>query len=225
MKFSATLATPWLPLPEVEPAPRQRSPNADRQVDNEVLAALIVRARVGEERAWRDLITLYQNRIAGFVYAIVGRGHMVEDLTQQIFVKLVRSLGQLQSSSMFEPWLFRMARNTCFDHLRRQKLRRIFLPLGPEHYEHAETPGAVSSEELDTLTYALQHLRPKDRAVVALVQEGRSHAEIAEMFSTTVSAVKSRLHRARVCIIEHYQFGRTQPSLTAAQKRRSARRD
>ena len=55
----------------------------------------------------------------------------------------------------------------------------------------------VDNEELDALRYALDQLRPRDRALLALVQEGRSHAEIAETLDTSVAAVKARLHRAR----------------------------
>jgi len=102
------------------------------------------------------------------------------------------------------PSLFRLARNTCIDHLRRQKLRRIFTPFAPEHENVPETDASVDSEELDALRHALGQLRPKDRALLALVQEGRSHAEIAESFNTSVAAVKARLHRAREQLRQHY---------------------
>lgn len=169
------------------------------------LVDLVRRAQDGEEIAQRDLIIAYQRRIAGFVYAMTGRSDAVEDISQQIFIKMVRALHRLQAPAQFESWLFRLARNTCIDHLRRQKLRRIFLPFGPEHENVPEQSGAVDSEELDALRHALAQLRPQDRALVALVQEGRSHAEIAETLRTSVSAVKARLHRAREHLRAHYQ--------------------
>jgi RNA polymerase sigma-70 factor (ECF subfamily) len=169
------------------------------------LVDLIHRARRGDEAAQRELIVSYQRRIAGFIYAITGRGDSVEDIAQQVFIKMIRALDRLQAPSQFESWLFRMARNTCIDHLRRQKLRRIFLPFGPEHENVPEPPGAVDSEELDALRHALDQLRPQDRALLALVQEGRSHAEIAAVMKTSVAAVKARLHRARAQLREFYQ--------------------
>ena len=94
------------------------------------LAALVRRAQKGDEDAQRELIVSYQHRVAGFVYAMTGRGDYVEDLAQQVFIKMIRAIDRLQAPAQFESWLFRLARNTCIDQLRRQKLRRIFLPFG-----------------------------------------------------------------------------------------------
>jgi RNA polymerase sigma-70 factor (ECF subfamily) len=162
------------------------------------------RAQRGDEVALRELIIAYQHRVAGFTYAITGRSDSVEDLVQMVFVKMARAIDRLKVPEQFEPWLFRLARNTCIDHLRRQKLRRIFIPFAPEHENVPEPSGAVDTEELDALRHALAQLRPKDRALLALVQEGRSHAEIAETFKTSVAAVKARLHRAREQLRQHY---------------------
>lgn len=169
------------------------------------LVDLVRRAQGGDEASQSALIKAYQRRIAGFVYAITGRSDSVEDIAQQVFIKMIRALDRLQAPAQFESWLFRLARNTCIDHLRRQKLRRIFLPFAPEHENVPEPDGAVDSEELDALRHALEQLRPQDRALLALVQEGRSHGEIAETLNTTIAAVKARLHRAREHLREHYQ--------------------
>jgi len=166
---------------------------------------LILRAQRGEPDAQRELILAYQHRVAGFVYAIIGRSDSIEDIAQLIFIKMVRAIDRLQAPAQFESWLFRLARNTCIDHLRRQKLRRIFTPFAPEHENVPEPAGAVGSEELDALRHALDQLRPQDRALLALVQEGRSHAEIAVTLRSSVAAVKARLHRAREHLREHYQ--------------------
>jgi RNA polymerase sigma-70 factor (ECF subfamily) len=162
------------------------------------------RAQRGDEAAMRELILSYQHRVAGFTYAITGRGDSIEDIVQMVFVKMARALGRLKAPEQFESWLFRLARNTCIDHLRRQKLRRIFTPFAPEHENVPEPAGAVDTEELDALRHALAQLRPRDRALLALVQEGRSHAEIAQSFGTSVAAVKARLHRAREQLREFY---------------------
>ena len=92
------------------------------------LAELVRRAQRGDESAQRELILAYQHRVAGFVYAMTNRSDYVEDLAQQVFIKMVRAIDRLQAPAQFESWLFRLARNTCIDQLRRQKLRRIFLP-------------------------------------------------------------------------------------------------
>ncbi len=168
------------------------------------LGERVRRAQQGDENALRELIVSYQRRVAGFIYAITGRSDSVEDLGQMVFVKMVRALPRLIAPDQFESWLFRLARNTCIDHLRRKKLRRIFTAFGPEHENVPEPEGSVDSEELDALRHALSQIRPKDRALLALVQEGRSHAEIAETLNTSVAAVKARLHRAREQLRQHY---------------------
>lgn len=169
------------------------------------LADTVRRAQKGDEAAQRALIMGYQRRVAGFIYAIVGRSDAVEDLAQTVFIKMVRALDRLHDTAQFEAWLFRLARNTCIDHLRRQRLRRIFIPFAAEHSDIPEPPGAVDTEELDALRHALSKLRPVDRTLLALAQEGRSQAEMAEITGTSVVVIKARLHRARERLREYYQ--------------------
>jgi RNA polymerase sigma-70 factor (ECF subfamily) len=169
------------------------------------LADIVRAAQRGDENAQRDLIVSYQRRVAGFIYAVIGRSDSVEDLTQTVFIKMVRAISLLQAPSQFEAWLFRLARNACIDHIRRQRLRRIFVQFGAEHAEIAEPEGAVDSEELDALRHALSRLRPADRALLALAQEGRSQAEMADIVGTSVVVVKARLHRARERLRSFYQ--------------------
>jgi RNA polymerase sigma-70 factor (ECF subfamily) len=162
-------------------------------------------AQNGDESAQRELIVSYQRRVAGFVYAVTGRSDCVEDLAQLVFIKMIRALANLQAPAQFEAWLFRLARNVCIDHLRRERLRRIFVPFAAEHSEVAEPQGAVDSEELDALRHALSKLRPADRALLALAQEGRSQVEMAEITGASVVVVKARLYRARERLREFYQ--------------------
>lgn len=168
------------------------------------LAELIREAQRGDARAQHALIVAYQRRIAGFIYTITGRSDSVEDLAQLVFIKMIRALAGLHDPAQFESWLFRLARNTCIDELRKIKLRQIFLPFAEEHANIAEPPGAVDTEELDALRHALQQLPPKDRALLALAQEGRTQVEMAEAAGVSVMAVKARLHRAREKLRQHY---------------------
>src|ERR1700684_114413 len=100
------------------------------------------RAQRGDEIAMRELIVAYQHRVAGFTYAITGRSDSIEDIVQLVFVKMARALERLKAPEQFESWLFRLARNTCIDHLRRQKLRRMFIPFAPEDEKAPARAGA-----------------------------------------------------------------------------------
>jgi RNA polymerase sigma-70 factor (ECF subfamily) len=174
--------------------------------DMTVLVDLVRRAQKEDPLAQRELVVAYQQRVAGFIYTITGRPESIEDLAQVVFIKMLRSLPRLDQPSQFEAWLFRMARNTCIDHLRRQKWQRLFSPLDSDtHAEIPETPASVDTEELDALRHALDQLKPKDRALVALAQEGYSQNEMAAMLGTTVVALKARLHRAREQLRQHYE--------------------
>lgn len=173
--------------------------------DSTELAELVRQAQQGREPAQRELVARYQQRVAGFVYAITGRSDTVEDLAQIIFIKMFRALNRLDDPAHFEAWLFRLARNSCIDHIRREKWRRFLTPIDTEHETIPETGASVAPEELDALRHALQQLKPKDRALLALAQEGRSQAEMAAITRSTVSAVKARLHRAREQLRKIYE--------------------
>lgn len=213
--LAITADTPFS-LPETAPRKETYRPAAAKPAPTLEAAALLAtveRAGQGDDAAWHALIAAYQFRIAGFVYAMTGRSDGVEDLTQQVFIKMVRSLHQLHSPAQFEPWLFRLARNTCIDDLRRRKIRRIFLPLDREHEEIAGPAPGVDTEELDALRHALARVSPKARALLALLQEGRSHREMAELLSTTIPGIKARIHRARRSLAAHYLPGRRRGKL------------
>ncbi len=173
--------------------------------DSTALADLVRQAQQGRDEAQRALIARYQQRMAGFVYAITSRSDSVEDLTQVVFIKMFRALDRLEDPEHFEAWLFRLARNSCIDHLRREKWRRFFTPIETEHEIIPETSSTVDAAELDALRHALQQLKPKDRVLLALAQEGRSQAEMAAITRTTVAAVKARLHRAREQLRKIYE--------------------
>ncbi|HWA09544.1 MAG TPA: sigma-70 family RNA polymerase sigma factor [Opitutaceae bacterium] len=168
------------------------------------LADLVHRAQKGEEAAQHALILSYQRRVAGFIYAVVGRNDSIEDLTQTVFIKMIRGLERLHATAQFEAWLFRLARNVCIDYLRRQRLRHIFTSFTAVHEDIPEPPGTVGTEELDALRYALSRLRPGDRALLALAQEGRSQTEMAKITGVSAVVVKARLHRARERLREFY---------------------
>lgn len=170
------------------------------------LTELVRRAQLGQESAQRALILAYQRRVAGFIYTITGRSDSIEDIAQTVFIKMIRYLPKLDHAAQFEAWLFRMAKNSCIDHLRRQRWQRFLSPLEDEkHAEIPETPTSVDSEELDALKHALAQLKPKDRALLALAQEGYSQNEMAETVGISVVALKARLHRAREQLRQHYE--------------------
>src|SRR5208337_3754557 len=87
------------------------------------LAATAERARAGDHAAIRELIELYQGRVGRFVLSMLGNDPDWEDVAQVTFVKMMLGIERLQSTEIFQSWLFKIARNSSLDHLRRRRWR------------------------------------------------------------------------------------------------------
>jgi RNA polymerase sigma-70 factor (ECF subfamily) len=157
-------------------------------------------ACAGDEQALEDLIRQYQDRVARYVVALVGRNSAdFDDLCQIIFVKMALSLPKLRSLEVFEPWLFTIARNVCRDHLRRLRFRDRLIPLSRDHEaipmdQEMDEPQAGP----DALDGALNRLPGAQRELIDLLR-GReySYEELARRMKISVRAVAGRLFRAR----------------------------
>ncbi len=164
---------------------------------SEDLVILVHHARVGVQSAQEELIRRYQGRVAAFSYSMVGREDAVPDLCHSAFLKMILHIKRLRTAESFESWLFQIARRTCFDYLRKERLRRIFIPLQPAH-EQIAAGSEAGDHSLETVRLALRELPPKQRELIALLQQQElSYEELARITGSTVSSVKSRLFRAR----------------------------
>src|ERR1700704_62906 len=85
---------------------------------------LIERARSGDESAFSQVVQAYRKRILGTIARLIGRPEDVEDVGQEVFLRLYYSLEQLRTAEVFEPWLYRLTVNAAYDYLRRQKRRQ-----------------------------------------------------------------------------------------------------
>lgn len=166
--------------------------------------ALVAAARAGDENAQRRLIHAYQERIATFVYTLIGSTADIDDVTQQVLLRMLGSLPQLRDDTRFEAWLFRLTRNACISHLRRARWRRFFSPLEENHTETVAAPPDYDPTLADALRHALQQLSETDRAILALAADGRSHAEMQQSLGKSLAAIKVMLHRARERLKNHY---------------------
>lgn len=166
------------------------------------LHALIARAQAGDLSAQDGLVRAYQSRVAGFIAALAGDSSAVEDIAQMTFVKALLGIKKLREPGRFEAWLFRLARNACYDHFRKERWRKIFVPFLASHGEAAEEPrqdfAGPEPERLAAIWAALQKLPPAQRELLVLLQERDwTYEELAEITGSTASSVKSRLFRAR----------------------------
>src|SRR6476659_9518933 len=84
---------------------------------------LIEKARGGDSSAFNQVVLAYRRRILGTISRLIGRPEDVEDVAQEVFVRLYYSFEQLRTAEVFEPWLYRLTINACYDYLRRQRRR------------------------------------------------------------------------------------------------------
>jgi RNA polymerase sigma-70 factor, ECF subfamily len=186
---------------------RRRAPRSTVRARNDVrppdradlplLRAQIEASRGGDRRALEEVIRHYQDRVAGFIISIVGRESDYEDLCQTAFVKMAFALPKLRSPEIFEPWLFRIARNVCIDHLRRLRWRRIFVPFTREH-EQVSVEEPEEGNRTSAFEAALLQLPTEQRELIGLLRERDwSYEQLAQITSSSVSAVGTRLFRAR----------------------------
>src|SRR6201985_305668 len=84
---------------------------------------LITRAQKGDSAAFNEIVSVYRKRILGTITRLIARPEDVEDVAQEVFLRLYFSLDQLRTAEVFEPWLYRLTVNAAYDYLRKQRRR------------------------------------------------------------------------------------------------------
>ncbi len=169
-------------------------------------ADLLPRCRVGDEVAWRELVTRHTRRVFGLAYRFTGRVDEAEDLTQEVFVKVYQTLGRYrESDGPFGGWLMAVARNHAIDHYRRRKQERLRRTDDPAALEampaREEHPIArLEREERARLVHSgLPSLPPDLRLPLILCDlQGLPYEAIASELEIPLGTVKSRINRARL---------------------------
>jgi RNA polymerase sigma-70 factor (ECF subfamily) len=165
----------------------------------------IQRARAGDSRAFSRLVEAYQMPVYNLCYRVLGNPHDAEEAAQETFLRAYTRLASYDPARSFKTWLLSIAHHHCIDRLRRRRLNFLSLDEEPALDTAAWRSAAPTPEETamrrerDGEIQALLDLLPaKDRsALVMRYWYDLSYDEIAQATATTVSAVKSRLHRAR----------------------------
>jgi RNA polymerase sigma-70 factor (ECF subfamily) len=154
--------------------------------------------------SWEDVVREHGNRVYRLAYRLTGNAHDAEDLTQDVFVRVFRSLADYTPGT-FEGWLHRITTNLFLDRMRRQqKIRFDALPEDTERLAGREaSPEAVYTEaHLDAdVEAALAALPPDFRAAVVLCDiEQLSYEEIAQTLGVKLGTVRSRISRGRAML-------------------------
>jgi RNA polymerase sigma-70 factor (ECF subfamily) len=166
-------------------------------------------ARAGDPNAFGRLVVAYQTPVYNLAYRMLGNAAEAEDAAQEAFLRAYTHLRSYDPNRPFRSWMLSIASHHCIDRLRRRRI--TWLPLEDEFAEPvrmaSKSPNpekaASQREQEKQIQELLETLSPTDRAAITLrYWYDCSYEEIAEMLNLTVSAVKSRLHRARRALAE-----------------------
>jgi RNA polymerase sigma-70 factor (ECF subfamily) len=205
--LSATLTGILLP-----PATMDHDEGRGRAQDPDALLAS--RAAAGDQAAFRALVVQYRRRVFGVALRMLGDAAEADDLAQDVFVTLFRSLKGFRAESRLSTWIYRVTRNHCLNRIKyldRRGRRSTVSSTGEEGQDVLERvrsadpgPGrlAQASEGTRRLEEALRALPVDQREVVVLREvEELSYEEIMAVTGLAEGTVKSRLHRARAALV------------------------
>ena len=172
-------------------------------------AELVARCRSGDRQAWDTIVRHRHARIYSLAYRFTGRADEAEDLTQEVFLKVYRTLHLYRSESGgLETWIVRVARNHFIDHYRKYKTEKTRTTPLEDHFDIASSPTTrietpaevlVRKEAADRVHRLLQRLPADQREAVILRDlEELTYEEIAEMLNLPIGTVKSRINRGRI---------------------------
>ena len=205
----AAAAMAWRPgaglRPAGTPSGTGRSDLLQRTLDPDF--TLVERCLRGDEAAWEEMVRIHTRRVYGLCYRFTSSDSEAQDLTQEVFLRVYRSLKSFRSTEgSLATWLTRVTRNLLIDHYRRSRKDRVTdsiedqLPVLEELTPASARPdGLVAGREAsEILQAALQKLSPELRESVILRDlEGMEYREISTVLRIPEGTVKSRLNRGR----------------------------
>jgi len=177
---------------------------------------IIERARSGDSAAFNQVVQAYRKRILGTIARLIGRPEDVEDVGQEVFLRLYDSLDQLRTAEVFEPWLYRLTVNAAYDYLRRQRRRQEsrMSDLTEQQVMLADAAAGGKRDVEDQhrtrvrelVQSLLGRVSEEDRILLMLKEvEGLSLKELEKIYRVNENALKVRLFRARQRVLKAFE--------------------
>lgn len=179
---------------------------------------LLHKAKNGDICAFEDLISKYEKKVYNTVLRIIRDKEAAKDISQEVFIKVYKSLKNFNEKSKFSTWLYRIAVNTSIDELRKNKNRYNNISLDNPDPEHDNTRQAefeisgskdtpeeklIKKEKIKELYKAINMLQEDQRILILLRDiQGLSYDEISDVTGIKIGTVKSKLNRARNALKE-----------------------
>jgi RNA polymerase sigma-70 factor (ECF subfamily) len=175
---------------------------------------LLQQAQRGDASAFNQVVTAYRRRILGTISRLIGRPEDVEDVAQEVFLRLYFSLDQLRTPEVFEPWLYRLTVNASYDYLRKSKRRpesrmsdlseQQVMMADAAAGSRAQTEESERHRVRDTVQSLLASVSEEDRILLTLKEvEGLSLRELENIYHVNENSLKVRLFRARQRVLKN----------------------
>ena len=172
---------------------------------------IIEKIKQGKSEYFKEFVDKYKNMVFRICFGFVKNKEDAEDITQEVFFTIYKNIKDFKFESKISTWIYRIAVNRSLNHIRKRKLSRIFnkISLKEENEDkEAEIPAArdssadfkvITEEKKNIISKALNGLPSNQRVAFTLYNiEGFTYEEIAEIMGCSISAVESRIHRAKM---------------------------
>jgi RNA polymerase sigma-70 factor (ECF subfamily) len=190
------------------------TPSDDVTLPDDVEAKLVARLVVRDERAFSELVRLYERRVLGLVTRMIGQPDEARELTQEVFFQVFKAIGSFRGESKLSTWIYRIAVNCCKNRMKYLKVRHDGeqdefesvaerVPLGTAvraNVSQVDRPDEiVAGRQIETIVQAsILRIEPSFREILILRDvEELSYEEIVDITGLNLGTVKSRLFRAR----------------------------
>lgn len=160
-------------------------------------------AQQNDEAAFEHLVETYQRPVFNLCYRMLGNQQEAEDAAQEAFWRAYQAIDRYDNNRSFITWLLSITAHYCIDLQRKRRLPTLDIDLLTDFDAPDATPGPETmlrkKQDTEAINALLNNLKEQDRAIIVLrYWQEFSEEEIAKTLSLSVSAVKSRLHRARL---------------------------
>ena len=174
-------------------------------VEPDAIDTLIQRCLAGDQAAWEEIVRTHRRRVFNIAYKFTARHDLAEDLTQDVFVKIFKSLDTFDRRANFQTWLVSVSRNLCIDHYRSVRKEREAIDRDVDPGDLAPVAPAASplaaleaTDRRSLLQRGLKELAPSlKQAVIMRDLHELSYQEIADKLGLPEGTVKSRINRGR----------------------------
>lgn len=170
---------------------------------------LAIRAKSGDDSAFTELMRRHYKGVLNFIYRFNNKVEGCEDLTQEVFLRVYRSIKKYEPEAKFSTWLYKIATNLCLTNVKKKNLNLSLDEIKENVGDLADSKSETAYESIkrkeikDKVMEAISLLPEKERVAITLCKyEGFSYNEVAEVLDCSVGAVKTHVYRGRMKLVE-----------------------